>query len=89
MQAWDKVGQCAVEMANDSDGAKSFNKNEDFVPFAMAITSITDSYQEKLSFEALRGVSSSRLLREAERFRRYYLHLSFLTHTFSCPQEEP
>jgi len=89
VRAWDSVVQPAVEMAKDSDGVKSFNRTEDFVPLAMAVASTTESYRVKLSFEAVNGVSSSCLLWEVERFCRIFLHLSLRTHTSSCPLEEP
>jgi len=88
VQAWDSAGQPAVQMAKDSGRAEGFNRSKGFVPLAMAVASTTKYYREKLSLEALNCVSSLRLLREAERFCRIFPHLSFLTHTFSCPQEE-
>ena len=55
----------------------------------MAVASNTDHYQKKFSLKALDCVPSSPLLREAKKCRRIFLQLSLLTHTFSCPQEEP
>jgi len=70
VQAWDSVGQPAVETAKDSGRHKSFKKTEDFVPLAMTVASTTDSFQEKHASESLDCVSSSLLLSEAERFCR-------------------
>jgi len=89
VRAWDSAGQPAVEMAKDSGRAKSFNRTESFVPFAMAVASTTESYREKLSFEALNSVPALHLLWEAKRCCRISPHLSLLTHTLNCPQAEP
>ena len=89
VQAWDRVGQPAVEMASASGKAERPIKTEVFVPLAMAVASTTEAYKEELSLEALDCISSFPLLGEAGRRCTVFLHLALLTLTSHCPQEEP
>ena len=43
VQAWDSVGQPAVEMAKGSGKAKRPNRNKFFLPLAMAVASATEA----------------------------------------------
>jgi len=47
MQAWDGVGQPAVEMAKYCGRAERLNRTEGFVALAMAVASAIKAYQKK------------------------------------------
>ena len=89
VQAWDSVGQPAVETASASGKAERPIKTEVFVPLATAVASTTEAYKEELSVEALDCISSFPWLGEAGRGCTVFLHLALLILTSHCPQEEP
>ena len=64
MQAWDNVGQPAIEMAKGSWKAERPHKTKVFVPLAITVASATEAYQEKVYFKALVFVSFSLFLGE-------------------------
>ena len=58
VQAWDSVGQPAVEMTRVSVKAERLNRTKGYVFLAKAVAFTTKAWQEKLSFEALDFVLS-------------------------------
>jgi len=83
VQAQDRVGQPAVEMAESSNKTKRLKRTEDYFPLARAVVPTVEAYQEKISFKAL---DLFPLLGEARRCHRIFLHL--LSHP-TDPRKSP
>lgn len=79
VQAWDSVGQLAIEMVKGYGKAESPGGTKVFMPLATAAASTAKAYQKKLHLDALDLVSISVLLGEAQSHCTVFLHLALLT----------
>ena len=89
VQAWDSVGQPAVEMAKCSGKAERPIKTKVFVPLVMTVASATEAYQAKLVLRLWTSFLPHPCLGRPGGVVEFSLHLALLTLTPHRPQQEP